>query len=201
MYVVCFDMESVLTPEVWIEFSKVSGISELKRTTRDEPDYDKLMRWRLAILKEKGLGIKEVQDVISNIDPLPGAREFLDKIRDKAQAVILSDTFEEFAKPLIKKLGMPTILCNSLEIAPDGEILAHKMRVSHSKLSAVNAFKSINYDIIAVGDSHNDLEMLKAANKGFLFNSTDEIKKANPELEAYDSFDDLYDAIVSVLES
>ena len=201
MYIVCFDMESVLTPEVWIEFSKVSGIPELKRTTRDEPDYDKLMKWRLAILKERGLGIKEVQDVISHIEPLEGAREFLDKVRGKAQAVILSDTFEEFAKPLVEKLGMPTILCNSLEIAPDGEILSHKMRVSHSKLSAVNAFKSINYDIIAVGDSYNDLEMLKAAKKGFLFNSTKELIEANPDLDAYDDFDGLYEAIVSTLEN
>ena len=200
MYIVCFDMESVLTPEVWIEFSKFSGIPELKRTTRDEPDYDKLMRWRLGILKEHGLGIKEVQQVISNIEPLEGAREFLDKVRGKAQAVILSDTFEEFAKPLIEKLGMPTILCNSLEIADDGEILSHRMRVAHSKLSAVNAFKSINYEIIAVGDSHNDLEMLRAAKKGFLFNSTDEIKKANPDIEAYEDFDSLYEAISKALE-
>lgn len=201
MYMICFDMESVLTPEVWIEFSKVSGIPELCRTTRDEPDYDKLMRWRLGILKEHGLGIKEVQDVISRIDPLPGAREFLDKVREHAQVVILSDTFEEFAKPLVKKLGMPQILCNSLEIADDGEILSHKMRISHSKLSAVNAFKSINYEIIAVGDSYNDLEMLKAAKSGFLFNTTPAMKEANPDLEAFDSFDDLYDAIVKAMKS
>ena len=199
MNIVCFDMESVLTPEIWIEFSKVSGISELCRTTRDEPDYDKLMKWRLAILKERGFGIKDVQDVIAKIDPLDGAREFLDKVRKKSQAVILSDTFEEFAQPLVEKLGMPTILCNSLEIAPDGEILSHKMRITHSKLSAVNAFKSINYDIIAVGDSYNDLEMLNAAKAGFLFNSTDELKKANPNLTAVDDFDELYEKICEVL--
>lgn len=193
-------MESVLTPEIWIEFSKVSGIPQLCRTTRDEPDYDKLMRWRLGILKEHNLGIKEVQDVISKIDPLPGAREFLDKVRSLAQVVILSDTFEEFASPLMQKLGNPTILCNSLEIAPSGEILSHKMRISHSKLSAVNAFKSINYEIIAVGDSYNDLEMLKAAKKGFLFNSTKELKEANPDLDAYDDYVNLYGAIESVLK-
>lgn len=200
MNIICFDMESVLTPEIWIEFSKVSGIPQLCRTTRDEPDYDKLMRWRLGILKEHNLGIKEVQDVISKIDPLPGAREFLDKVRSLAQVVILSDTFEEFASPLMQKLGNPTILCNSLEIAPSGEILSHKMRISHSKLSAVNAFKSINYEIIAVGDSYNDLEMLKAAKKGFLFNSTKELKEANPDLDAFDDYVNLYGAIESVLK-
>ena len=200
MNIICFDMESVLTPEIWIEFSKVSGIPQLCRTTRDEPDYDKLMRWRLGILKEHNLGIKKVQDVISKIDPLPGAREFLDKVRSLAQVVILSDTFEEFASPLMQKLGNPTILCNSLEIAPSGEILSHKMRISHSKLSAVNAFKSINYEIIAVGDSYNDLEMLKAAKKGFLFNSTKELKEANPDLDAYDDYVNLYGAIESVLK-
>lgn len=200
MNIICFDMESVLTPEIWIEFSKVSGIPQLCRTTRDEPDYDKLMRWRLGILKEHNLGIREVQDVISKIDPLPGAREFLDKVRSLAQVVILSDTFEEFASPLMQKLGNPTILCNSLEVAPNGEILSHKMRISHSKLSAVNAFKSINYEIIAVGDSYNDLEMLKAAKKGFLFNSTKELKEANPDLDAYDDYVNLYGAIESVLK-
>ena len=200
MNIICFDMESVLTPEIWIEFSKVSGIPQLCRTTRDEPDYDKLMRWRLGILKEHNLGIKEVQDVISKIDPLPGAREFLDKVRSLAQVVILSDTFEEFASPLMQKLGNPTILCNSLEIATSGEILSHKMRISHSKLSAVNAFKSINYEIIAVGDSYNDLEMLKAAKKGFLFNSTKELKEANPDLDAYDDYVNLCGAIESVLK-
>lgn len=199
MNIVCLDMESVLTPEVWIEFSKVSGIPELCRTTRDEPDYDKLMRWRLGILKEHGLGIKEVQAVIAEIDPLPGAREFLDELREHVQAVILSDTFEEFAAPLVKKLGMPPILCNSLEIAPDGEILSHKMRISHSKLSAVRAFQSINYDTIAVGDSYNDLEMLNASKAGFLFNSTPELKAANPQLTAVDDFDSLLKNILAVL--
>lgn len=191
MNIVCLDMESVLTPEIWIEFSKVSGIPELCRTTRDEPDYDKLMGWRLGILKERGLGIREVQDVIAQIDPLPGAREFLDALRKEVQAVILSDTFEEFASPLIEKLGRPPILCNSLEIAPDGEILSHKMRIAHSKLSAVHAFQSINYDTIAVGDSYNDLEMLNASKAGFLFNSTDRLIAANPQLKATNSYDEL----------
>ena len=199
MKIVCFDMESVLTPEIWIEFSKESGIPELCRTTRDEPDYDKLMRWRLSILKEHGLGIREVQDVISRIAPLPGAREFLDRLRENVQVVILSDTFEEFAHPLVKKLGMPPILCNSLEIAPDGEILSHKMRISHSKLSAVRAFQSINYDVISVGDSYNDLEMLNASQAGFLFHTTDALRQPNPQLPALDSFDGLYDEIVKLL--
>lgn len=199
MNIVCLDMESVLTPEIWIEFSKVSGIPELCRTTRDEPDYDKLMRWRLGILKEHCLGIKEVQAVIAEIDPLPGAREFLDELREHVQAVILSDTFEEFAAPLVKKLGMPPILCNNLEIAPDGEILSHKMRISHSKLSAVRAFQSINYDTIAVGDSYNDLEMLNASKAGFLFNSTPELKAANPQLTAVDDFDSLLKNILAAL--
>lgn len=201
MYIVCFDMESVLTPEIWIEFSRVSGIPELCRTTRDEPDYDKLMRWRLGILKEHGLGIREVRDVISKIDPLPGARKFLDKLRKDVQVVILSDTFEEFAGPLVKKLGMPPILCNSLVIAPDGEILAHTMRISHSKLSAVNAFRSINYNVISVGDSYNDLEMLKASKRGFLFNTTEQLKKDNPDLTAFEDYDSLYHAITAVMKS
>lgn len=199
MYIVCFDMESVLTPEIWIEFSKVSGIPELCRTTRDEPDYDKLMRWRLSILKEHRLGIKEVQNVISRIDPLPGAREFLDRLREKAQVVILSDTFEEFASPLVRKLGMPPILCNSLDIAPDGEILSHRMRIAHSKLSAVRAFQSINYDTIAVGDSYNDLEMLKASKAGFLFNTTEKLRLENPDIKAVDDYDSLFDEIAALL--
>ena len=199
MNIVCLDMESVLTPEVWIAFSEVSGIPELRRTTRDEPDYDKLMRWRIATLKEHGLGLKEVQAVIANIDPLPGAREFLDKLRERVQAVILSDTFEEFASPLVKKLGMPTIFCNSLEVSPEGEILAHKMRIAHSKLSAVRAFQSINYETIAVGDSFNDLEMLNASKAGFLFNSTPKMIAANPHLPAFDNFDDLLQAIFEAL--
>ena len=199
MNIVCLDMESVLTPEVWIAFSEVSGIPELRRTTRDEPDYDKLMRWRIATLKEHGLGLKEVQAVIASIDPLPGAREFLDKLREKVQAVILSDTFEEFASPLVKKLGMPTILCNSLEVSPKGEILAHKMRIAHSKLSAVRAFQSLNYETIAVGDSYNDLEMLNASKAGFLFNSTPAMIAANPHLRSFDNFNDLLEAILAAL--
>ena len=199
MSIVCLDMESVLTPEIWIAFSEVSGIPELRRTTRDEPDYDKLMKWRIAKLKEHGLGLKEVQDVIASIDPLPGAREFLDALREKAQAIILSDTFEEFAYPLVKKLGMPTIFCNSLEVSPEGEILTHKMRIDHSKLSAVRALQSINYDTIAVGDSFNDLEMLNASKAGFLFNSTPKMIASNPHLPAYDNFDDLLEAILKAL--
>ena len=195
MYIICFDMESVLTPEIWVEFSKVSGIPELCRTTRDEPDYDKLMRWRLEILKEHGLGIKEVQAVISKIEPLMGAREFLDKLREDVQVVILSDTFEEFAHPLVKALGMPPILCNSLEISQNGEILSHKMRISHSKLSAVKAFESINYEIIAVGDSFNDLEMLNEAKYGYLFNANEKMRNDNPHLKAFDDYDSLYDEI------
>ena len=177
-------MESVLTPEVWIAFSEVSGIPELRRTTRDEPDYDKLMRWRIATLKEHGLGLKEVQAVIASIDPLPGAREFLDKLREKVQAVILSDTFEEFASPLMKKLGMPTLFCNSLEVAPDGEITGFKMRIKDSKLSTVKALQSIGYETIAAGDSYNDLAMIKASRAGFLFRSTEQIKADNPEIYA-----------------
>ena len=199
MNIVCLDMESVLTPEVWIAFSEVSGIPELRRTTRDEPDYDKLMKWRIATLKEHGLGLKEVQAVIASIDPLPGAREFLDKLRERVQAVILSDTFEEFASPLVRKLGMPTIFCNSLEVSPSGEILAHQMRIAHSKLSAVRAFQSINYETIAVGDSYNDLEMLNASKAGFLFNSTPAMIAANPHLKAFDNFDDLLEAILAAL--
>ena len=199
MNIVCLDMESVLTPEIWIAFSEVSGIPELRRTTRDEPDYDKLMRWRIQLLKEHGLGLREVQEVISSIEPLDGAREFLDALREKVQAVILSDTFEEFAAPLVKKLGMPPILCNSLEVAENGEILAHKMRISHSKLSAVRAFQSINYDTIAVGDSYNDLEMLNASKAGFLFNTTPELAAANPQLPAYDNFGDLLHAIFAAM--
>lgn len=199
MNIVCLDMESVLTPEIWIAFSEESGIPELRRTTRDEPDYDKLMRWRIATLKEHGLGLREVQEVIAKIDPLPGAREFLDTLRTKVQAVILSDTFEEFAFPLVKKLGMPPILCNSLEVSPDGEILAHKMRIEHSKLSAVRAFQSINYDTIAVGDSYNDLEMLNASKAGFLFNATPKMIAANPHLKAFHDFDSLLKAILAAM--
>ncbi|MBP3209625.1 MAG: bifunctional phosphoserine phosphatase/homoserine phosphotransferase ThrH [Oscillospiraceae bacterium] len=199
MNIVCLDMESVLTPEIWIAFSEASGIPELRRTTRDEPDYDKLMRWRIATLKEHGLGLKEVQAVIATIDPLEGAPEFIAKLREHVQCVILSDTFEEFASPLVRKLGYPSILCNSLEVSPTGEILSHKMRISHSKLSAVRAFQSINYETIAVGDSYNDLEMLNASKKGFLFHASDKMKAENPNLIPIDDFDSLYEAIMQSL--
>ena len=199
MNIVCLDMESVLTPEIWIAFSEASGIPELRRTTRDEPDYDKLMRWRIATLKEHGLGLKEVQAVIATIDPLEGAPEFIAKLREHVQCVILSDTFEEFASPLVRKLGYPPILCNSLEVSPTGEILSHKMRISHSKLSAVRAFQNINYETIAVGDSYNDLEMLNASKKGFLFHASDKMKAENPNLIPIDDFDSLYEAIMQSL--
>ena len=199
MNIVCLDMESVLTPEIWIAFSEASGIPELRRTTRDEPDYDKLMRWRIATLKEHGLGLKEVQAVIATIDPLEGAPEFIAKLREHVQCVILSDTFEEYASPLVRKLGCPPILCNSLEVSPTGEILSHKMRISHSKLSAVRAFQSINYETIAVGDSYNDLEMLNASKKGFLFHASDKMKAENPNLIPIDDFDSLYEAIMQSL--
>ena len=199
MNIVCLDMESVLTPEIGIAFSEASGIPELRRTTRDEPDYDKLMRWRIATLKEHGLGLKEVQAVIATIDPLEGAPEFIAKLREHVQCVILSDTFEEFASPLVRKLGYPPILCNSLEVSPTGEILSHKMRISHSKLSAVRAFQSINYETIAVGDSYNDLEMLNASKKGFLFHASDKMKAENPNLIPIDDFDSLYEAIMQSL--
>ncbi|MBQ6550820.1 MAG: bifunctional phosphoserine phosphatase/homoserine phosphotransferase ThrH [Lachnospiraceae bacterium] len=200
MNIVCLDMEGVLTPEIWIAFSEESGIPELKRTTRDEPDYDKLMRWRIGILKEHGLGLKEIQDVISRVDPLPGAREFLDALRDRVQVLVLSDTFQEFAKPLIKKLGMPTLFCNSLEVAPDGEILRHKMRIAQSKLSTVKALQSIGFETIAVGDSFNDLGMIKASKAGFLFRTTDAIRRDYPEYPALEGFDELFDAIVKELD-
>lgn len=199
MNIVCFDMEGVLTPEIWIAFSEESGIPELKRTTRDEPDYDKLMKWRIGILKEHGLGLKEIQNTISKIDPLPGAKEFLDSLREKVQVVILSDTFEEFGMPLMKKLGYPVLMCNSLEVAPDGEILAHKMRIPQSKLSTVKAFQSIGYDTIACGDSFNDLGMIQASKAGFLFRSTEKIKADYPDIPAFEEFDDLKEAILKAL--
>lgn len=192
-------MEGVLTPEIWIAFSKASGIPELKRTTRDEPDYDKLMKWRIGILKEHGLGLKEIQDVIATIDPLPGAKEMLDYLRERVQVVVLSDTFEEFAMPLLKKLGYPTIMCNSLEVAPDGEILSHKMRIAHSKLSTVRAFQSIGFDTIACGDSFNDLEMIQASKAGFLFRTTEQIRKDFPQIPAFEEYDDLRNAIMGAL--
>lgn len=199
MNIVCLDMEGVLVPEIWIAFSEASGIPELKRTTRDEPDYDKLMKWRIGILKEHGLGLKEIQDVIAKIDPLPGAKEFLDELRATTQVLILSDTFEEFAKPLMAKLGWPTIFCNSLEVAENGEITGHKMRVEKSKYTTVKALQSIGYETIAAGDSYNDLGMIQAGKAGFLFKSTDKIKADYPEIPAYEEFDDLLAAIKAVL--
>ena len=199
MNIVCLDMEGVLVPEIWIAFSEESGIPELRRTTRDEPNYDKLMEYRIGILKEHGLGLKEIQDVIAKIDPLPGAKEFLDKLREQTQVLILSDTFEQFAKPLMKKLGWPTLMCNTLEVAEDGEVLKHHMRVEKSKLSTVKALQSIGYDTIAAGDSFNDLAMIQASKAGFLFRSTEQIKKDFPQYPAFEEFDDLYEAIIGVL--
>lgn len=199
MNIVCLDMEGVLVPEIWIAFAEESGIPELRRTTRDEPDYDKLMAYRLGILKEHGLGLKEIQATIARIDPLPGAREFLDELRSVTQVIILSDTFEQFAKPLMEKLGWPTIFCNSLEVAPDGEITGYKMRCEKSKLTTVKALQSIGYDTIAAGDSFNDLGMIQASRAGFLFKSTDAIKADHPELPAYEEFGDLLAAIKTAL--
>ena len=195
MNIVCLDMEGVLVPEIWIAFAEESGIPELKRTTRDEPDYDKLMRWRLGILKEHRLGLKEIQATIAKIDPLPGAKEFLDELRTMTQVVILSDTFEEFAQPLMKKLGWPTIFCNSLEVAPDGEITGFKMRCEQSKLTTVKALQSMGYETIAAGDSYNDLGMIQASKAGFLFKSTQAIRADHPELPAFEEFGELLEAI------
>lgn len=200
MDVVCLDLEGVLVPEIWIAFSKASGIPELSRTTRDEPDYDKLMQWRLGILKEHGLGLQEIQDTIATIDPIPGAKEFLDKLRDRAQVIIISDTFTQFAKPLMKKLGMPTLFCNELVVADDGEIAGFTMRCPESKLTTVRALQSCGFDTIAAGDSHNDVAMIKAGKAGFLFKSTDAIKAANPEIPAFEEYDELLDAITDVLD-
>ena len=199
MNIVCLDLEGVLVPEIWIAFAQASGIPELKRTTRDEPDYDKLMNWRLCILKEHVLGLKEIQDNIANIDPIPGAKEFLDELRSITQVIIISDTFTQFATPLMKKLGWPTIFCNSLEVADNGEITGFKMRCEQSKLTTVKALQSIGYDTIASGDSHNDLGMIKASKAGFLFKSTEQIKADNPELEAFDTYDELLAAIKKAL--
>ena len=199
MDIVCLDLEGVLVPEIWIAFAEASGIPELKRTTRDEPDYDKLMTWRLRILKEHGLGLKEIQDTIATIDPIPGAKEFLDELRSITQVIIISDTFTQFASPLMKKLGWPTIFCNSLEVAPDGEITGFKMRCEKSKYTTVKALQSIGYDTIASGDSHNDLGMIEASKAGFLFKSTDQIKADHPELPAYETYDELLAAIKKVL--
>ena len=199
MNIVCLDLEGVLVPEIWIAFAEETGISELKRTTRDEPDYDKLMNYRINILKEHGLGLKEIQETIAKIDPMPGAKEFLDQLREMTQVIIISDTFTQFAGPLMKKLGYPTIFCNSLEVAEDGEITGFKMRIENSKLTTVKALQSIGYDTIASGDSHNDLGMIKASKAGFLFRSTDEIKKEYPELPAFETYDELMDAIKKAL--
>lgn len=195
MYITCLDVEGVLVPEIWVAFAEESGIPELKRTTRDEPDYDKLMNWRLSILKEHGLGLKEIQETISRINPLPGAREFLDKLRSFTQVILISDTFTEFAAPLMEKLGYPTLFCNSLEIAEDGEITGFKMRIEQSKLSTVKALQSIGFDTIASGDSYNDLGMIKASKAGFLFRSTEQIKTDNPQIPAYETYDELMQAI------
>ncbi len=197
MNIVCLDMEGVLVPEIWIAFSKASGIPELRRTTRDEPDYNKLMYWRIGILKEHGLGLKEIQETIAKIDPLPGAKEFLDTLRSETQVLVLSDTFDQFAMPLMKKLGYPTLFCNTLEVAENGEITGFKMRVEKSKLSTVKALQSIGFDTIASGDSYNDLDMILASKTGFLFRSTEQIKKDYPDLPAFEEFDDLLAAIRS----
>lgn len=199
MYIVCLDMEGVLVPEIWIAFAEASGIPELKRTTRDEPDYNKLMRWRLDVLKEHGLGLPEIQKTIAQIDPLPGAKEFLDELRSITQVIIISDTFSQFAGPLMKKLGYPTIFCNSLEVAENGEITGFKMRVENSKYTTVKALQSIGFQTIASGDSHNDLGMIQASKAGFLFKSTEQIKKDHPELPAYETYDELMAAIKRAL--
>ena len=199
MNIVCLDMEGVLVPEIWIAFAHASGIPELTRTTRDEPDYDKLMNWRIGILKEHGLGLREIQDTIAEIDPLPGAKEFLDELRTLTQVIIISDTFQEFASPLMKKLNWPTIFCNSLEVSAQGEITGFKMRVAQSKLATVKALQTIGFETIASGDSYNDLGMIQASKAGFLFKSTDKIKADYPDIPAYEEFEDLLGAIKKVL--
>lgn len=199
MNIVCLDLEGVLVPEIWIAFAKETGIPELEKTTRDEPDYDKLMNYRINILKEHGLGLKEIQETIAKIDPMPGAKKFLDELRSITQVIIISDTFSQFAGPLMKKLGRPTIFCNELEVAEDGEITGFRMRCEQSKLTTVKALQSIGYDTIASGDSHNDLGMIQASKAGFLFRSTDAIKKDYPELPAYETYDELLAAIKKAL--
>ena len=199
MYITCLDMEGVLVPEIWIAFAEASGIPELKRTTRDEPDYDKLMKFRLDILKQHKLGLNEIQEVIATIDPLPGAKAFLDELRTLTQVIILSDTFEQFAKPLMKKLDWPTIFCNTLEVADDGAITGYKMRCAQSKLTTVRALQSAGYETIAAGDSFNDLGMIQASKAGFLFKSTEKIKADYPELPAFEEFDDLLNAIKAAM--
>ena len=199
MNIVCLDMEGVLVPEIWIAFAEASGIPELKKTTRDEPDYDKLMKWRIGILKEHGLGLKEIQDVIAKIDPMEGAKEFLDELRSITQVIIVSDTFTQFGQPLMKKLGWPTLFCNTLEVAENGEITGFKMRIAQSKLSTVKALQSIGFDTIASGDSYNDLGMIQASKAGFLFKSTDKIKADYPNIPAYETYDELMAAIKAAL--
>lgn len=199
MNIVCLDLEGVLVPEIWIAFAEASGIPELKRTTRDEPDYDKLMRWRLGILKEHGLGLKEIQATIAKIEPMPGAKEFLDTLRKKTQVIIISDTFTQFAAPLMEKLGMPTIFCNTLEVAENGEITGFKMRIAQSKLATVKALQSIGFDTIASGDSFNDLGMIQASKAGFLFRSTEQIKADYPQYPAFETYDELLAAICEAL--
>ena len=199
MNIVCLDLEGVLVPEIWIAFAEASGIPELKRTTRDEPDYDKLMNYRLQILKEHGLGLKEIQETIAKIDPMPGAREFLDELRSLTQTIIISDTFTQFAKPLMEKLGWPTIFCNTLEVADDGEITGFRMRCEKSKYTTVKALQSCGFETIASGDSHNDLGMIQASKAGFLFRTTPQIKEEYPQYPAYETYDELQDAIKKVL--
>lgn len=199
MNIVCLDLEGVLVPEIWIAFAKETGIPELEKTTRDEPDYDKLMNYRINILKEHGLGLKEIQETIAKIDPMPGAKEFLDELRSITQVIIISDTFTQFASPLMKKLGMPTIFCNTLEVAENGEITGFKMRCEKSKLTTVKALQSIGYDTIASGDSHNDLGMIEASKAGFLFRSTEQIKKDYPQYPAFEEYDELLAAIKAAL--
>lgn len=200
MDIVCLDMEGVLVPEIWIAFAEESGIPELKKTTRDEPDYDKLMKWRLGVLKEHGLGLKEIQDTIAKIDPIPGAKEFLDELRSVAQVIIISDTFTQFAQPLMAKLGYPTLFCNTLEVAADGEITGFKMRCEQSKLTTVKALQSMGFETIAAGDSFNDLAMIKASKAGFLFKSTNKIKADNPDLPAFEEYDEFLAAIKAQLD-
>ena len=199
MNVVCLDLEGVLVPEIWIAFSEETGIPELRRTTRDEPDYDKLMKYRMRILKEHGLGLKEIQETIGRIDPLPGAKEFMDRLRHTTQAIIVSDTFTQFAAPLMEKLGMPTIFCNELVVGENGEITGFTMRCEHSKLTTVRHLQAMGFDTIAAGDSYNDLEMIKASKAGFLFRTTEQLKKDHPEFKALDTYEELYDEIVKAL--
>ncbi|MCI6172908.1 MAG: bifunctional phosphoserine phosphatase/homoserine phosphotransferase ThrH [Clostridiales bacterium] len=200
MYITCLDMEGVVVPEIWIAFAEASGIPELRRTTRDEPDYNKLMNWRLGILKEHGLGLREIQDVIATIDPLPGAKDFLDELRSFSQLIIISDTFTQFASPLIRKLGMPTLFCNELEVAPGGEITGFRMRIRDSKLNTVRALQSIGFDTIASGDSYNDLGMIRASKAGFLFRSTEQIRKDNPDIPSCETYDELMKLIRGAMD-